>query len=179
MPATIFATAYDRYALRAFDTNAIDYLLKPFSQEHFDRALARARERISARRNVADPGKLSELLQAVQLTPKYPERVPIPANGRIILINAEDIDWIEQEGKYARLHVGVRRIYDIRETLTNLEARLDPRIFVRIHRSTLVNMQRVKEIQPWFHGHHVVVLEDGTKLNMSRSQNELVKRVGT
>jgi two-component system LytT family response regulator len=108
MPTTIFVTAHDNYALHAFDSNATDYLLKPFSQERFDQALARAQERISARLHAAR--KLSELMRAVQLDTTFPERLPVPVNGRIILIHIKDIDWIEQEGNYARLHLGAPTI---------------------------------------------------------------------
>ncbi len=148
MPVTIFVTAYDRYALRAFDENAVDYLLKPFEKERFERALMRARERIA-----------------------------ITENGRVHFVKARDIDWIGAEGNYARLHVGIRE-YLLRETLTSLERRLSPLDFLRTHRSTIVNVHRIKEIQAWFHGHHRVLLENGTELRMSRYQREVARKLG-
>jgi two-component system, LytTR family, response regulator len=177
MPATIFVTAYDRYALRAFDANAVDYLLKPVGQERFDRALARARERIAERPNRDAAERLIALLSQLKAQNEYLERLPVAANGRILLVKTSEIDWIEADGNYARLHVSTSN-YEIRETLTSLERKLDPRDFARIHRSTIVNVHRIKEIQPWFHGHHLVLLEGGRKLRMSRYQHEIAKRLG-
>ena len=175
MPVTIFVTAYDRYALRAFDANAIDYLLKPFGHERLDRALKRAQERMAGRLNVRD-------LQTVLATwetqkPKYLERLTVAENGRILLIEAKEIDWIGACGNYAQIHAG-HRTYEIRQTLVALEGRLDPREFARIHRSTIVNIRRIREIQPWFRGHHLVILHNGQELRMSRYQREVAERLG-
>jgi len=142
MPATIFVTAYDRYALRAFDANAVDYLLKPVGQERFDRALARARERIAERPNRDAAERLIALLSQLKAQNEYLERLPVAANGRILLVKTSEIDWIEADGNYARLHVSTSN-YEIRETLTSLERKLDPRDFARIHRSTIVNVHRI------------------------------------
>jgi len=175
MPVTIFVTAYDRYALSAFDANAIDYLLKPFGQERFQRALLRAREQIAGRAGMNDISPFLTGLEQAQH--RYLDRLSVVHNGRILLINVDDIDWIKACGNYALLYVGDRQ-YEIRETLTNLEERLDRRNFLRIHRSTMVNVHRIREIQPWFHGHHLVVLRNGVQLRMSRYQHEAARQLG-
>ncbi|HET9743480.1 MAG TPA: LytTR family DNA-binding domain-containing protein, partial [Terriglobales bacterium] len=175
MPVTIFVTAYDRYALRAFDANAIDYLLKPFGKERFQRALIRARERIAGR---ADTNDIRCLLAGLeQGQPKHLERLSVVHNGRIVLVKVSDIDWIQACGNYAVLYVAERQ-YEIRETLTHLEERLDYRLFLRIHRSTMVNVNCIREIRPWFHGHHLVVLKSGVELRMSRYQREAARQLG-
>lgn len=108
---------------------------------------------------------------------KYPDRLALPKNGRILFVATKDIDWIEAEGNYVCLHVGNRE-HEFRETLTELEEKLSPADFLRIHRSTIVNIRRIKEIQPWFHGHHRVLLQDGTDLRMSRYQHEIARKLG-
>jgi len=116
-------------------------------------------------------------LESIGPSRSYIDRLPVPENGRVIFVNATDIEWIESAGNYVRVHAQSRH-HDIRETLSNLEAKLNPREFVRIHRSAIVNLQHVKEVHPWFHGYHVVVLESGEKLRMSRYQKELAHRLG-
>jgi two-component system, LytTR family, response regulator len=177
MPVTIIVTAFDRYAVRAFDANAIDYLLKPVGQARFERALARAKERIaeSSKEDVAE--RIVATLEQINRQDKYPDRLPVSENGRILFVKTKEIDWIEANGNYVRLHVGART-YEIRETLNNLERKLDSRNFLRIHRSTMVNVHLIKEIQPWFHGYHLVLLQNGQELRMSRYQNAIVKRLG-
>jgi two-component system, LytTR family, response regulator len=177
MPVTIFVTAYDRYALRAFDANAIDYLLKPIGKERFERALTRARQRIAVRLNDDDAHRIISSLERFVAARTYPGRLAIPKNGRVLFVATKDIDWIEAEGNYVRLHVGSRE-HEFRETLGGLEEKLNPSEFLRIHRSTIVNIQRIKEIQAWFHGHHRVLLEDGTELRMSRYQREIARKLG-
>jgi two-component system LytT family response regulator len=174
MPATIFVTAYDQYALNAFDANALDYLLKPFGRARFDRALHRARERLSG---PLDREILRRLLQTMERQKAYLDSVPVTENGRIVFIKTRDIHWIESTGNYARLHLASGH-HDIRETLTSLEGKLDPKKFARIHRSIIVNLQYVKEVHPWFHGYHLVLLESGQELRMSRYQKVLALRLG-
>lgn len=176
MPVTIFVTAFDRYALRAFDANAVDYLLKPIVPDRFSRAMARARERCTGKQDRDAAQRLFSLLERTHLQTDYAQRLTVSARGRILFVDVASIDWIEAEGNYARLHVA-RRIYDLRETLQALTERLDPRDFVRIHRSTIVNLHRVREVQPWFQGSHVVLLESGEELRMSRYQRDAAERL--
>jgi two-component system, LytTR family, response regulator len=177
MPVTVFFTAFDHYAIGAFEANAIDYLLKPVGQERFAKALARAKERI-AEKSQQEPTKcLIAALEQMQGRNECLEHLPVLENGRIFLVRTKEVQWIEANGNYARLHVGVRT-HQIRETLSVLEGKLNPREFLRIHRSTIVNVNFIKEIQPWFHGYHLVLLQNGLKLRMSRYQNETAKRLG-
>ncbi|HXI20990.1 MAG TPA: LytTR family DNA-binding domain-containing protein [Gemmatimonadales bacterium] len=177
MPVTIFVTAHDRFAIRAFETNAIDYLLKPYARHRFDRALERARERIAARGDQPGADRTAESLASLAATERHAERLAIPENGRIVFVPTRDIDWIEADGNNVRLHLG-SRIRMFRETLTRLEARLDPTQFLRIHRSTIVNVRRIREIEPWVRGYHRVVLEGGTELRMSRYQLGVARALG-
>ncbi len=177
MPVTIFVTAYDRYALRAFDANAIDYLLKPVGKDRFERALTRAKRRIAGELKHDEVQRIISSLERLTAVHNYPERLAIPKNGRVQFVATKDIDWIEAEGNYARLHVGNQE-HEFRETLANLEEKLNPAEFLRIHRSTIVNIQRIKEIQAWFHGHHRVLLENGAELRMSRYQREIARKLG-
>jgi two-component system, LytTR family, response regulator len=175
MPVTVFVTAFDRYAIQAFDANAVDYLLKPFAPDRFSRALARARDRCHGRQDQEAAQRLFSLLGS-RYAADYAQRLTVACNGRIQFIPVADIDWIEAEGNYARLHAG-RRVYDIRETLQALTEKLDPREFIRIHRSTIVNMRRIREVQPWFQGSHMVLLHSGEELRMSRYQRDAVERL--
>jgi two-component system, LytTR family, response regulator len=177
MPATIFVTAYDRYALRAFDANGVDYLLKPFSRERFEAALGRARERIAGKLSLKSLDGVLRRLGDRNGAPVYAERLPVAENGRILLIGVNDIDWIDCSGNYLRVHAG-RRDFQIRQTLKNLRAKLDPAQFLRIHRSTIVNIRRIREIQPWFHGHHLIILQGGQQLRMSRYQRAAARQLG-
>ena len=177
MPVTVFVTAFDRYAVRAFEANAIDYLLKPVGEDRFRKALARAKERIAPKQSEDAAQRVCAILEQVKRRAEYAEFLPVPENGRIVFVKTKEIDWIEAGGNYARLHTG-SRTHDIRETLATLERKLNPRDFQRIHRSTIVNVHMIKEIQPWFHGHHLVLLENGQKLRLSRYEREVAKRFG-
>jgi len=176
MPATIFVTAYDRYALRAFDANAVDYLLKPVGKERFERALTRAKRRVAGE---LKPDEVHRILSSLErlAAQTYPDRLAIPKSGRVLFVATKDIDWIEAEGNCVRLHFGNRE-HELRQTLTELEEKLRPTDFLRIHRSTIVNIERIKEVQAWFHGHHRVLLENGTELRMSRYQREMARKLG-
>jgi two-component system LytT family response regulator len=160
-PAVIFVTAYDCYALPAFEVHAVDYLLKPFDRLRFRQALAWAR--IAIRR---DRGQTPPLIPSALRKPL--QRLTIKSAGRVFFLNTQDIDWIEAAGNYLRLHAGAA-MHLLRETMNNLESRLDPECFWRIHRSTLVNVDRIRELQPLFHGDYVVILHDGTELTLSRT----------
>ena len=175
MPVTIFVTAFDRYAIRAFDANAVDYLLKPFAADRLARAVARARERCRGRHDKHTAMQLFSLLGS-RYASDYAQRMAVAIGGKIVFVAVADIDWIEADGNYARLHAG-RRVYDVRETLQALMEKLDPREFLRIHRSTIVNVLRVREVRPWFQGSHLVVLQNGEELRMSRYQRHAVERL--
>jgi two-component system LytT family response regulator len=176
MPVVIFATAYDKYALRAFDVHALDYLLKPFDRERFQTALERAREQIGKRRNGDINQRLFSLLADRASGQKPAQRLVIKSGGRITFLRAEEIDWVEAAGNYLRLHVG-KEEHLLRETMNGLEARLDPQHFLRIHRSTIVNLERVKQMQASFHGEYVVLLHDGTRLTLSRGYRDKLQEI--
>jgi two-component system LytT family response regulator len=176
MPATIFVTAYDRYALEAFDANAVDYLLKPFAADRLARALRRARDRCLGRQDREAAERLFSLLDRTRSQADYAQRLPVSVRGRILFISVADIDWIGAEGNYACLHAS-RKVYEVRETMQALMDKLDPRDFIRIHRSTIVNVQRIREIRPWFQGSHIVQLHSGEELRMSRYQRDAVERL--
>jgi len=169
MPVVVFVTAYDRYALKAFEVHALDYLLKPFSRERFQGAVARAREEVGRRREqgtVAAASGLSALLRELRAERPRIERLVVRDGGRVFFLRADEVDWIESEGNYLRLHVGDHE-HLVRGTLKGSVERLDPERFARISRSTVVNLDRVKEIHPWAKGELVVVLSDGTQLPTS------------
>ncbi len=178
MPFVIFVTAYDTYALRAFDVHALDYLLKPFDRERFEQAIARARQQIDRRAGGELERRLLELVQDLKPAQQRLERLVIKAGGRVFFVRATDIDWIEAAGNYVKLHVGADS-HLFRETMSTLEAQLDPDLFFRIHRSHIINIERVKELQPWFNGEYVVFLKSGTRLTLSRGYREkLQDRIG-
>jgi two-component system LytT family response regulator len=168
MPVTIFCTAFDRYALQAFEVHALDYLLKPFDKERFQGALRYARATIERERD----GKLSERLAAIleDVKPKAKplERLAVRSAGRVLFLKTTDLDWIESAGNYLKLHVG-KEHHLLRETMNALEVKLDPEQFIRIHRSIMVNITQIKELQPAFHGDHVVILASGKELPVSRN----------
>lgn len=178
MPFVVFVTAYDQYALKAFDVHAIDYLLKPFDKERFHTGLARARQQIERRSGGELERRLLELVQDLKPAMQRMERFVIKTSGRVFFVRAEEIDWIEAAGNYVKLHVG-NDAHLFRETMNALEARLHPDTFYRIHRSHIVNIERVRELQPWFNGEYVVFLKDGTRLTLSRGYREkLQERLG-
>ena len=174
--AIIFVTAFDQYALQAFDIHALDYLLKPFDDERFANALRRAKSQIEAREINRLSKRLLALLderERLSSTPQknYLTRVMIKSSGRVLLLKIDEIDFIEADGNYVKLHVG-RKSHLLREKMHDLEERLDPARFVRIHRSVIVNLDRIKEMHPHFNGDYVVVLEDGRQLRLSRTRRE-------
>jgi two-component system LytT family response regulator len=173
VPAVIFITAFDQYALRAFEVNALDYLLKPFDRARFKKALDRARAQIRHDSGEALDHRLTTLLDSLGNKPRHMDRVVIKSAGRIMFLRTDEIDWIEAADNYVRLHVGAES-HLLRETMGALESRLDAGRFMRIHRSTVVNIDRMKELQPWFHGDYVVILQDGTRLNLSRTYRDRV-----
>ena len=167
VPVVIFVTAYDQFALRAFEAHALDYLLKPFDDDRFEAALQRARERIRQQGGDLDR-RLQALLGNVRGDHGYLRRLVVPSGHRNVFIRAEHVDWIEADRNYIRLHVG-GRAYLLRENLTRIAAALDPAAFCRIHRSTIVNIDRIETVESLLHGEYLVVLHDGTKLTSGRS----------
>jgi two-component system LytT family response regulator len=170
-PAVIFVTAFDKYALKAFDIHAVDYLLKPFDRARLRRAIARARA--SAAHTAGLGRRLLALITGIRDSRSL-DRIVVKAAGRVHFVRADEIDWIEAAGHYALLHVGAE-VHDMRETLARLEARLDPGRFVRVHRSAIVNFDRIKELLPSFHGEFVVVLRDGTRVASSRGYSDRLR----
>jgi two-component system LytT family response regulator len=168
LPFVIFVTAYDQYALRAFEVSAVDYLVKPFDRRRFEKALQRAKSRIAGERGDDLNRQTLALLAELKTRSNHVERLVIKAGGRAFFLKTEEIDWIEAEGKYVRLHVG-KDSYLLREAISGIETQLDSKKFPRIHRSTIVNIDRVRELQPWFHNEYRVILNDGTELMLSRS----------
>jgi two-component system LytT family response regulator len=178
MPSVIFVTAYDEYALQAFEVHALDYLLKPFSKDRFLQTLHHAREAIEHRRAGELGRRLLALVHDVKPEPQRVERLVVKSGGRVFFLRTDEIDWIEAAGNYVRLHLGSES-HLFRETMNRMEARLDSRRFSRIHRSRIVNTERIKELQPWFNGDYVVILRDGTRLTLSRGYREkLQQRLG-
>ena len=182
MPTTVFVTAYDQYAMRAFDVHAVDYLLKPYEESRFRLALARARERHAARAGRAGSPDADRLRAAVrdallgamrgELQPDSPlQQLAVRVNGVQRVIAIAEVDWFEAEGNYVRVHAG-RESHLLRQPISRLERQLDPRRFARVHRSFVVNVTRVVEVQPWFGGDAVLVLRDGTKVRLSRTYRE-------
>lgn len=171
LPLIIFVTAYDQYAVRAFEVHAVDYLLKPFDRERFGKALQRAKTSLRQARSDEVTERILALLEEQKAKPKHLERLVIKANGRVFFLKTDEIDWIAAEGNYVCLHVK-RESYLLRETISGLEAQLNPQKFARIHRSQIVNLDRIKELQAWSHGEYHVILHDGTQLTLSRNYRE-------
>lgn len=177
LPHIIFVTAYDQYAVKAFEVHALDYLLKPFDQERFQQALERAKRQIWGKEGGLSERLLALLAENKALSP-YVDRLIIKANARVFFLKTEEIEWIEAEGNYVSLHVKGKE-YLFREAISSLETQLDPRTFQRIQRSTIVNIECIRELQPWFRGDYKVVLHDGTELKLShRYRDNLAKYLG-
>ena len=182
LPVIVFVTAYDEHALRAFDAHALDYLLKPVGRERFRESLDRARARVSERRaagvidarllalyNERTSGRDTDLGR--RLT-----RIAVKHGGRAFFVRADEVDWVEAADNYVRLHVGATT-HLLRESLRTLETKLDPRIFLRVHRSAIVNVDAIRELQPWFHGDHVIILRSGARLTCSRRYDERLRQM--
>ncbi|MEO8138062.1 MAG: LytTR family DNA-binding domain-containing protein [Gemmatimonadota bacterium] len=174
-PAVVFVTAFDAYAIQAFDANALDYLLKPFDAERFHRAFARARDRLHQPPSGPDSAQISALLAGLARPRQSAERLAVRNEGRVYFVRVADIDWIETASNYVRLHTG-KTTHLLREPLSTLETRLDTGQFLRIHRTTVVNVDRLRELQPWFSGEFIAILHDGTRLKVSRGYRDRVAR---
>lgn len=191
MPAVIFVTAYHQHAVRAFELHAVDYLLKPVREERLRSALARARLRLASRDEEAVTARLAALVDDFRTlrarvergdpadegpaAPRYAAWISVAGRSSTQLVRVEDVDWFEAEGNYVRLHVGGAN-HLIRSTLRGMADQLDPSTFIRIHRSTIVNVNRIREIQPWFGGDYVALLHDGRQLRVSRSYRDQLLR---
>ena len=184
--AVVFVTAYEQFSLAAFDVHALDYLLKPFHRTRFQETMRRVRQRLGAEHELARARvRLEALLGALEgegwvggsdgSRSKPIDRLALKAGAKVSIVRVRDIDWIEGDGNYARLHVG-RATHLHRQTMKSLAAQLDPQLFIRIHHSCIVNVERVRELQPWSHGDYVVVLEDGTRMMSSRSYRANLRR---
>jgi two-component system LytT family response regulator len=172
VPAVVFVTAFDRYALRAFEVHALDYLLKPFDDARFREALDGARERARSRRRGEADARIAELLASRSATPS---RFLVPLRDKTIVVDAEQIDWVEAADYYVSLHVtlgGVPSSHLLRQTMDEIESQLDPNRFFRVHRSAIVNIDRVREIHPLFRGDCALVLADGRRLKLSRTRRK-------
>lgn len=176
LPAVVFVTAYDRFALKAFEVHAVDYLLKPYDQERFDTALSRALERIQQQQTGDLSQRLTSLLAEVKPAGKAVERLAIKSSGRVVVLKVEDIDWVESADNYVVLHVGHEK-HMHRETMNAMENQLPAAKFVRISRSTIVNLDRIKELQPLFHGEYAVILRNSAKLTLSRTHRDKLDQI--
>jgi two-component system LytT family response regulator len=176
MPLVIFVTAYDQYALQAFDVHAIDYLLKPFDRERFQKSLRHAREQLRREdRGLSDP-RLAALLENLKPEAKQLDRLAFKSNGRVLFVRIEEIDWLEADGNYVHLRVG-NVSHQLRETISGLETQLPADRFMRISRSVIVNLDRIKELQPMFYGDYAVILQSGARLTLSRNFRERIEKL--
>jgi two-component system, LytTR family, response regulator len=166
LPNIVFTTAYEQYAIRAFELHAVDYLLKPFDQERFSDMLEHAKTQIAVR-ETGNRRQLEALLEDLKNPPEHLERLIIKAEGRLTFVKVADINWLEADDKYVNLHL-TKTTRTIRHSLGLMESQLDPKKFTRIHRSAIVNIDRIRELHAMFNGEYEAVLEDGTKLSVSR-----------
>lgn len=171
LPLVVFITAYDQYAVRAFEACAVDYILKPFDRARFARTIEQAKGRIRQERGVDLTQHLVELLKKLKQPPAYPERMAIKEGGRIVYVKTASIEWVEADGNYVRIHAG-KTSYHLLGSIGNLEAQFDPKKFRRIHRATIVNVDCIRELQPWFNGCYRVILNSGVELSLSRGYRE-------
>jgi two-component system LytT family response regulator len=174
-PLIVFTSAWDDQALRAFEVHAFDYLLKPFDGRRFLESLRRAKARIARDRSGAADGRLFELFEnlanSFEKTRRTPDRIAVRNNGRVVFVRLDDIDWMEASDNYVCLHTG-RETHVVRQTMSELESQLDPTKFLRVHRSAIVNLDRIRELQPWFRGDYKVILRDGTELTLTKNHRE-------
>lgn len=177
LPVIVFVTAFDQYALKAFEFHALDYLLKPFDDARFGKALAQAKLQVEQRELKDLSSRLVALLEnrdkplEQPARSKYVSRLLIKSAGRVFFLKTDEIDYVQAEDYYVKLHVG-RKSHLLRETMNEMEAKLDPSRFLRIHRSSIVNIERIRELQQHFNGEYIVLLHDGTELKLSRSRRE-------
>jgi len=177
LPALVFVTAYDTYALQAFEAEALDYLLKPFDSLRFRETLQRVRRRLGEDRDRLSE-QISQMASRFGAGPQYLQRLLVKMEDRMILVNVEEVDWLEAAGNYVCVHAG-RQSHIVRDSLSHLESSLDPGRFARIHRSALVNMSRIRELRPHWHGDYRIILHSGQVLPLSRRYREaLTEKLG-
>lgn len=167
--SVIFVTAYDEFALKAFEINAVDYLMKPFKSERFYESIERAKRDIRLNRKT----NFEELLETIETKKTTISRLMVKSSGRYLFLKTEEVDWIESAGNYVRIHSG-KDNYLTRETMINMEKKLDSNVFFRIHRSLIINVDKIKEIEQWFHGDYQITMYNGKKLTMSRNYKEIL-----
>jgi two-component system LytT family response regulator len=175
IPAIVFVTAFDQFAVKAFEVGALDYLLKPFDQARFNRALHSASERTAARRPGIDAA-LEQFLRTVRPKREFPVRFLVRHGKRMLFVRAAEIDWLDAQANYVRLHVA-GRAHLVRETMTAMDAKLDPHVFVRVHRSAIVNVDRIAQIEPHVHGELVITMKDGARLTTSAAHSAKLRRL--
>ncbi len=191
MPLVVFATAFDQYAIKAFDVHAIDYILKPVDEEHLERALQRVREQLSQKNDASDKQRLLEVIgditgkapaemekwldRGMESPQQYPEKIAIKDTGDITLVPVVDIEWVDAAGDYMCLHAG-SETHIMRITMKQLESQLDPALFQRVHRSTLVNLDRVEKICSHINGEYHLLLKGGERVKMSRTYKDKIQR---
>jgi two-component system LytT family response regulator len=170
IPTVVFVTAYDQYALRAFDVHAVDYLLKPFDRERLQQTLDRIRQQLQL-------GQMKEQLRSLlEERSRYPDRIEVRTPGRVVIVRVSEILWIDAAGNYIKIHT-TDEVLSLRETMASIEKRLNPQMFLRIHRSTIVNVEQISELQQQFHGDYVVLLKGGQRLTLSRSYRDKMQNL--
>jgi two-component system, LytTR family, response regulator len=176
-PAVVFVTAFDQFAVKAFEVHAVDYLLKPFDAVRLSEALRRAQERIRRGQPADLASRVAAFLTEMKTREEAPGRLLVKTEGKVVVLAVEEIDWIESADNYVLLHVG-KESHIQRETLSAMEGKLPSKVFIRISRSTIVNINRIKELQPLFHGEYTVVLRNGARLTLTRTYRENLDRLG-
>ena len=177
LPAVIFVTALNDFAVKAFEVHALDYLIKPADPARLKDAIERAKTQLSERQTGQITEQLANLLEDLKKGSHGAERLTVKSEGRVLIIKTDDVSWIEAADNYVKLHVGAES-HLVRETMNAIEARLSPEKFLRISRSTIVNVERIKELQPLFHGEYVVILRDGTRLTLTRNYRDKLPKLG-
>ena len=176
LPLVVFVTAYNQYALKAFEVYAFDYLLKPFDYERFERTLQRAKSKLKEVKQEDLVRQIRSFFSKAKWGSTLPSRLAVKDGQRVSFVNVRDIDWIEAEGNYVRIHTG-KESHLLREAISNMESRLDPSRFLRIHRSAIVNVDRIRELQSWFHGEYHVILQNGKQLLLTRSYRDNLREL--
>ena len=174
LPMVVFVTAYDQYALRAFEFHALDYLLKPLDTKRFRETLARARARLATRDSGEASRRVLGLLAEVQQHRRFLQRFAVRSAGRVALVPVREVEAIEADGNYMRIHVDGQHSHLIRETMDELDGRLDPQRFIRVHRSWIVNVDQIQELLAWFHGGHILVLKRGRRIPVGRKYRGVI-----